>query len=332
MSASDPMRRWVDAFPEMLEEGWAAPLPDGYLLPPGRALLFGGMGGSGMAGALAAVLLEEEGTVALPWRNARLPRWLSPEDRFVLATYSGETWEARSMLEEALDRGIPTRVVASGGSVAARAIERGVPCFLVPGGLAPRASLPWLFAGVARAVRPDLLGEIAGVARSLRAERDAPPGGRHPDEIARSLHDRLPVLLPVGRAMEAVAFRWRNQILENAEQSCIVSPLPEMIHNEVMGWPWLARGGVPAAFVVLRGSGPLPEKEKRLLAALPGEAAALGLPFLEPPPAEAGGRGALLAEVFLGDRVSVELARMRGVDATPVALIERLRKAAAKEE
>ncbi|MDM7915793.1 MAG: SIS domain-containing protein [Candidatus Eisenbacteria bacterium] len=326
------MRKLVEAFPDMLEQGWSTPREAASRLEPGRILVFAGMGGSGMAGAVASSFLQEKGRPTLVWLDAELPGWIGPLDRLVLISYSGETWEALSLLREAIVRGVPTHAIASGGRLLEECRNAGVPVSTVPPGLPPRASLPYLLAAALRAVRAEAEEEITAAVALLRAEAASPPAGREPKRIAEAMGNRIPVLIPVGPSRAVAALRWRNQILENAKRSCFVSGLPEMAHNEVMGWASLAGSGVPASFWAF----PDPDREAprtaRLLEALREEAAASGLPFEVVAPAEASGLPGLLAEIFLGDRVSVELAEASGVDPVPVEAIRRLRAALAKEE
>jgi glucose/mannose-6-phosphate isomerase len=332
LSNRDPMRGWVSAFPEMLEEAWRVGIPSpSYPLDAGRSILLGGMGGSGMAGAIASVCLERRGSPAITCRDTALPKWLGSQDRFVLSSYSGQTQEALAMLREAIARAVPTRVIASGGPILSLCSEARVPVFKVPDGLAPRASLPWLLAGVLRATGgvDDL--EIAAAIRALRDEQKSNAPERDPVRIAEDLAGRLVCLLPFGSAMEIVALRWRNQILENAKQGSFVSPLPEMAHNEVMGWSWLRDAAIPLSFVILVEEWPLPSPWGGLVEALKEEAAGQGFPVRLVPPGPEGGLAGLLEQVLLGDRVSVELSERRGVDATPVAAIQRLRGAYGKE-
>jgi glucose/mannose-6-phosphate isomerase len=284
-----------------------------------------------MAGSLAAVQLRSHGAIASEWRDAAIPLWMGADDGLVLLSYSGETWEAMAMLEHALEQKVPCRVVASGGGIAARAEGLGIPVFRVPAGLAPRASLPWLLAGALRATGGADAEEINAVIALLRAERSSREPRRDPVRIAQLLRERMTCLLPVGTAMEVVGLRWRNQILENAKQAAIVSPLPEMAHNEIMGWPHYSELGVPIVFLVLVDRRPTEERLESVFRALKSEASRLSHPFemVTPPPAE--GLGAQLAQVYLGDRVSVELADQRGVAATPVDAIGRLRGEIRKE-
>ncbi len=327
----DPMRGWVESFPEMLEEAWSAPEPDRFALPPSRAILLAGMGGSGMAGALAAERLADDGRLGVPWRDPRLPGWIAEGDSLVLVSYSGETWETLALLDEGLARGLPIRAVASGGRLAERCATLGIPCFRVPSGMAPRASLPWLLAAVLRATGGAGAGEIHAAAEVLRADRASPEGGRDPISIASAIGSRIAVILSSGPGMETVAIRWRNQILENAKQAAFVSPVPEMAHNEIMGWGHMKGSGAPIALVFLVADD-TPSRVLRLVRALEEEGRGGGHPVTTVPPARASGFAGLLAQTQLGDRVSVALADRLGVAATPVDGIRRLRDRMGKEK
>ena len=323
--ASDPMRGWVESFPESLEEAWNTPLPEGFAHEgTGRIIVPCGMGGSGMAGAIAAVELARIGRPVVSWRDSGLPRWVGAEDALVLISYSGETWEAIALLDEAIERGVPARAVASGGRLAARCAEAGIPCLRVPQGMAPRASLPWLLAGVFRAAGGIDDALIRDASAALREDRDAGIPGRDPVHLAAALEGRIACLIPAGSDLEPIALRWRNQILENAKQAAFVSPLPEMAHNEIMGWRHLRDAGAPVTFIALIARSVAP-RTRETARALEREALDLGIPFIVVPPPRADGLAGQLAEVQLGDRMSVELADRLRVAATPVEAIRRLR-------
>lgn len=330
LAARDPMRGWVDSFPEMLEEAWGTDPPDGFSTSPSRITLIGGMGGSGMAGALIAPWLARMGRLVVPWGNPAIPGWVTDRDSIVIASYSGETWEAIALLEEGAARGLPLRAIASGGRLAGRCEDLGIPLFSLPVGMAPRASLPWLLAAVLRATGGMDDEGIRDAAAALRADRDLPPPGRDAAGIAGKIERRIPILIPAGSEMEPVAVRWRNQILENAKQAAFVSPLPEMAHNEIMGWAHLRVAEVPIIFVAL-DSREAPAPLHGILADLEDEARAHGHSFIAVPAPDAEGFAGHLAQAQLGDRVSVALADRLGVPATPVDAIRRLRDRMGKE-
>ncbi len=325
------MRGWVDAFAAMLREAARAPSPEGWRIEAGRSVLAAGMGGSGMAGLLASIHAQSKSQKVSAWRDPQLPAWVGSKEALLLISYSGETWEAEALLEQAIARSVPVRVIASGGRLAERAISERIPLFRVPEGLAPRASLPWLLVGALRALPEWDAAEAERAAAAVERDAGNPAAGRDAARIARDLEGRIPWILPVGSAMEAVALRWRSQILENAEMPCLVSPIPEMAHNEVMTWPSFRRLGLRPAFLVIAEGGPRDPRIAILLEALQAEAREAQHFFELIPPPEGSGLCAMLAQVQLGDRISVELAARLGVAATPVETIRRLRARCRKE-
>ena len=332
MSPSDPMRKIVASFPEMLEAAWAARVPRGLPLTEGRCCLLGGMGGSGMAGAVGASVLEDDRRLAVAWNHPAPPAWLDASDRAIIISYSGNTWETGRLFEACMARSVHLCVITSGGKLGERCHQKAIPLFTVPEGMQPRAALPWLLTGVLRAVGECSDERIASAVAILQAERASPSSERDPVAIAEEMEGRLVVFLPIGPVMEIVAKRWRTQILENAKQSALVAPVPEACHNEVMGWSWLRDSEIPISFFILSDPLRCTGIWESVISALEQEAQHSGHRLHRIAPHLSGGLAALLADLYLADRVSVELADRHAVAATPVAAIDRVRHAIGKDK
>jgi len=54
-------------------------------------------------------------------------------------------------------------------------------------------------------------------------------------KVADRIHDKIPIIYTTDRS-EAVAVRLRQQINENAKMLCWHHVIPEMNHNELVGW------------------------------------------------------------------------------------------------
>ena len=64
------------------------------------------------------------------------------------------------------------------------------------------------------------------------------PEGRPTDSakaLARALHGRVPVIAGAGLTTP-IAYRWKTQINENAKMPAFALELPELDHNEIVGW------------------------------------------------------------------------------------------------
>ncbi len=114
---------------------------------------------------------------------------------------------------------------------------------------------------------------------------------------------------------------------ENAKWHAFANRLPELDHNEIVGWegvdPMAADAPrLSAIFLCDRDSHPRERARIELTAKLI-EPHAAGVHLVE---TEGETRTArLLHAVALGDLFSLQLAALRGVDPTPVEVIERLK-------
>jgi glucose/mannose-6-phosphate isomerase len=295
-----------------------------------------GMGGSAIGGDLAAAIA---GPRALrPLRTVRDydPRPAGQDALVLCASYSGETEETLACFDAAGEAGAALVALTTGGTLAARAREAGVPVIGVPSGMQPRAAVAYMTVGAlecaaACGAAPSLGAEVEAAAGPLgeRAREWGPEAGA--DSLAKGLAVRLrgtmPVVYGAGRSA-AVARRWKTQLNENAEVAAVFGALPEADHNEICGFEHGARQA-PLAAVLLDdpdGHAGLARRVELTAGAL--EAAGIPVERVAAPgetPAEQ-----LLSQVLLGDLVSVYVAVLSGVDPTPVEPIERFKVALGK--
>jgi glucose/mannose-6-phosphate isomerase len=295
-------------------------------------MIVAGMGGSAIGGrlALGAIGPRLRRPLAIADGYA-LPGWAGRETLVLCSSYSGTTEETLSAYDDAVERGAPRIAATTGGPLAERARRDGVPVIPLPGGFQPRAAVGYsLVAALETAA-------LCGAAPSLREEVEAAaslaeglaqqwgPEGPEDGEakaLAGRLHGTVPVIAGAELAAPA-AYRWKCQVNENAGQPAFASALPEMDHNEAVGWPAAGEfGRFSAVFLEDPGNHP----RNRLRSELTAEQAAAGAVVVER--VTARGETAterLVSLVLLGDLVSLYLAVLRGVDPTPVDVIETLK-------
>ena len=323
----DPFRDQVATLPEQFR---TALRREGPAFPAGETVL-AGLGGSGMAAAFASLGLERTpfGVV----RDAVLPAATGARP-VVCVSCSGDTAETLSVFEAARARGAAVGVVTRGGELLRRAEAIDAPRVVVPGDLAPRASLGYLVRGVATlldAPAPDWEAAAEHVAATVTAwtvapEEDVPPAA----ELAWEFHGRLPLLLGEGSAGETLARRWAADLAENAEVPAVVWDLPEATHNSLM--TLTGRGQAPAAPVpVLLGRSRHPEHLRRR-AALLALLAERGTPVREVAAPHDDPRIETLAVAALGSWVSVFLAELSGVAAGDLSLMDAFKARLAATE
>lgn len=301
------------------------------------ALVVCGMGGSGVAGdVIRALYAPRLGVPVVVVKGPDLPEFCGPHALALASSYSGNTGETLACFEEALRRGCRVVAISSGGELAARARESGTGLVLVPGGLMPRAALGYLAlgslgaleaAGVVPPLAADLdeaAGELEILARRLGPGR--PAADNAAKLLATSIGERVPVVWGAEGIGSVAAARWKTQFNENAKVPSWAASMPELSHNEVVGWTEGA--GTGHFLVALRHEGESPDVAARFPVSIEiaGEA---GLDVEE---VWAAGRTALarlLTLVTMGDFASTYVAIARGFDPTPVEAIDRLKRSPA---
>jgi glucose/mannose-6-phosphate isomerase len=299
-------------------------------------LVVAGMGGSAIGGDLAlAVLGDRASRPILTVRDYALPPWITPEATVLCSSYSGNTEEALAVYEAAGALGTRRIVSTTGGRLAQLARADGVPVVPLPGGFQPRASVAYSLV-----VALEVAG-LCGAGQRLHTEIDVAAahaerlveewGPDSPDhslakELAHELHGTVPQIAGAGLTAP-VAYRWKTQINECAKTPSFSHALPELDHNEIVGWEGASELGRFSA-VFLDDSDLHPRVRQRMeltRGLITAEAASTYR-------VESVGEGRaerLVSLILLGDLVSLYLAVLRGVDPGPVVLIERLKAALA---
>lgn len=285
-----------------------------------------GMGGSAIGGDLARAALGDRLTLPLTTvRDYEIEPWTSPDRVVLCSSYSGNTEETLACFEAASAVGARRVVATTGGALGAAAREADVPIIPIPASLQPRAAVGYMFVAAAElaviaGASPAMRMEIDGAAAFLREERESLV--ERASAIAASLEGRFPVVY--GNDLTgAVGYRWKTQINENAKIPAFAHALPEMDHNEIVGWEsGGGADGFSAVFLLDADQHPRARQRMELTAELI-EPGAGSVQMLE---TEGPSRTArMLWAVMLGDLVSLFMAAQRGVDPSPVEVIEDLK-------
>jgi glucose/mannose-6-phosphate isomerase len=290
-----------------------------------------GMGGSAIGGDLAAAALGDRLTRPV-WviRGYELPSWVPADRASLCSSYSGDTEETLACYEASQALGVPTVVATAGGALADAARRDGVPVIGLPGTLQPRAAAGYMFVIAAEAAAwcgaaPGIRTEIDSSASHLEGVRDGIV--QRAEELAAAIEGTVPLIY--GCDLTApVAYRWKTQVNENAKWPAFSNQLPELDHNEIVGWQGVdvADPGAPrfsAVFLHDRDSHPRELQRVELTAALI-EPHAASVHIIETEGESPTER--VLHGVMLGDLVSLKLAEQRGIDPEPVEVIERLKE------
>jgi glucose/mannose-6-phosphate isomerase len=289
-------------------------------------LIVCGMGGSAIGGVLArAAMGDALNQPMLVYRDYELPPWTQPDRAVLCSSYSGETEETLAAFDAAEAVGATRYVATTGGRLADAAREAGVPVIGLPAGLQPRHAVGYGFTVACE------IAALIGVAQGMRTEIDTAAAHLEEDqgfivaqagEIAEQLAGTVPLIYGCELTVPA-AYRWKTQINENAKQHAFEHQLPELDHNEIVGWTPNG-GGQPFSAVFLGDSDQHPRQRERAdLTAKLIEPAAAAVVRVETEGETRVER--LLRAVQLGDLVSLHLAAHNGVDPGPIDIIDRLK-------
>jgi glucose/mannose-6-phosphate isomerase len=299
-----------------------------------------GMGGSAIGGDLLRAYSARFCTASVEVvRNYGLPAYVGPHTLLIASSYSGNTEETLSAYQQAKKRGASILAVTTGGTLLAWCQQDNNPAIVVPGGISPRAALgysfmPLLVAFERMGLIPDQSREIKSMYAALRKcakanTMDVPTADNPAKQLAKTLHRTVPVIYGGQDAFQPVAMRWRCQINENAKAFAHDMVVPEMNHNEILGWgnPVPVLKKFHAIYLLDSGYSPQTSKRfsvmKKIIAqTAQGESTV-----------QSYGSG-LLARMFsviaFGDFTSVYLAYLYKEDPTPIPAIDFLKQELAR--
>ena len=205
-----------------------------------------GMGGSAIGGDVARLLCKNELKVPMVVsRNYTLPGWANENTLVICCSYSGNTEETLAAFEHARDKGAQIVGISTGGTLSEKMAEFELDLVTIPGGLQPRAALafslvPMLFlmkqTGLIGSKTLDLLPDAAAFIASIRDRYGKQSEDNPTYSLAQRIYKTIPVIYGETDATGILAVRFKGQLSENAKMLAYCNELPEMNHNEIVGF------------------------------------------------------------------------------------------------
>ncbi|MCB0283605.1 MAG: bifunctional phosphoglucose/phosphomannose isomerase [Calditrichaeota bacterium] len=212
-----------------------------------KNILYLGMGASAIAGDLLNDVLFSELKVPLSViRGYSVPAYCNENTLIIASSYSGNTEETISAVNSAQDSGAQLIVLTSGGKLGELAEEQKLPYLKIPKGYPPRQALGYKFfslyhimgrAGLFSAYQQDT-SELKHFIKNEISKHDSTKHDGHilAQELAKTIHHKIPVIYSSAPHLNTVSKRWQNQLHENSKSLAFSNVLPEMNHNEIVGW------------------------------------------------------------------------------------------------
>jgi glucose/mannose-6-phosphate isomerase len=289
-----------------------------------------GLGGSGIGGSIVQNYVFDK--LKIPFfvnKDYSLPAFVNSKSLVIVCSYSGNTEETIMAMQQAIKKRATIVCITSGGKVAEMATKKNMDCILVPAGMPPRSCLGYSLVQILYVLLNfNLIGnnfekELKTTIKQMQECENATQ--KKAMIIAKKILGKLPVIYSAGN-FEGVAIRFRQQLNENSKLLAWHGVVPEMNHNELVGWRDEAQD---KAVILLRNQDDYErvqtrmEINKKIIKKHTStiiEIYSEGKSYLEQ----------AFYLIHLTDWISVLLADLRELDATEVKVIDFLKSSLAK--
>lgn len=321
------MHKVIAESPEQLERGLALAKNikvKGYF----KNFVICGMGGSALPGDILRSLNKINQIYI--HRDYGLPMTADENSLIICVSYSGNTEELVSALEEALKKKLKIICIASGEKVEEICKKNNIPLVKVPGGIEPRSATGYIFSALVKTLEnsgivKNMSPEILKTARKLKKINiSLEEEGK---ELAKNLFKKIPVVY-ASNQFKIIAKIWKIKFNENAKIPAFYNYFPELNHNEMAGYTKIKNQKLKIknfCAIILKDAGDNSRILKRMeLTAKLLSKNELKVEFINIE------EGSLLFKIFssllLGDWTSYYLALEYKTDPTPVKMVEELKK------
>jgi len=261
------MKQLIEAFPQNIVDATAIAKASTFQTPKNdiHNIVICGLGGSGIGAKIVSNWIQDEIQVPVVVNNEYvLPAFAGKNTLVIGSSYSGNTEESTSSINEAHAKGCHIIGITSGGNLASFCATNGYDCVIVPGGNPPRSALAFSVVQLLH-----ILAELGFTSAS------------HVDSMNKSailLANEIEAIQAIGKELaahlfgkvgvyyaetkyEGVIVRARQQFNENSKYLGWHHTIPEMNHNELVGWS----GGDARFAPVFFNTGDVhPRNQKRL--------------------------------------------------------------------
>lgn len=292
-------------------------------------VIFCGMGGSALAGDLLAGLKLKkaaEFSISVPaWthRSYGLPQDCNENTLLICISYSGNTEETISVLDEAKNKGIEIAGIASGGKLEDLFERNKTPWVKIPSGLPPRCALGYQFSALVKIlVGYGIIFQSSQEKLRLLGGQIDPASIENEAKIfCQKLNHKIPIIYS-SEENKILARITKIKFNENSKIPAFWNSLPEMNHNEMVGW---TKNLGPFSFIFLKDETDLPRIQKRMeFTARLIRKTGLPVDFVEMKGHDALER--MFWMLAFGDWVSYHLALFYGIDPFPVEIVEEFKR------
>ncbi|GAB4126125.1 MAG: bifunctional phosphoglucose/phosphomannose isomerase [Raineya sp.] len=235
------MQALIESFPQQLQKAIEIGRAQRVSPPqyPIHNVVIAGLGGSGIGGSLVESMVLPHLRVPISvCKNYDIPAFVGKNTLFIASSFSGSTEETLIALSQVKEAKVAC--ISSGGKLIEIAKEKGYDFVQIPNEApCPRAFLGYSFVQILFLLKNyGLLQddfEVCLEESVISLQEKKPLIHLEAKRLADIFYQDFPIIYADTRLGAAIT-RLQQQINENAKQLCHINIMPEMNHNELVGW------------------------------------------------------------------------------------------------
>jgi glucose/mannose-6-phosphate isomerase len=238
---NEKMRELTENFPNQVRE--SIEIADKSKLTAAKGIkniVISGLGGSGIGASIVSNWVYD--SCKLPITSNKgyfLPNYVKKNTLVICCSYSGNTEETMHVLDQAYKSGAKIVCISSGGKMIEFCKAYNIDYIQVPGGMPPRTCIGYSIVQLMQVltfnkfIPGKLFKQLIRIPDFLKKEEASIQ--KLSSKLCDKIFDKMPIIYGDER-FEGVVVRYRQQINENAKILCWHHVIPEMNHNEMVGW------------------------------------------------------------------------------------------------
>jgi len=324
LSQQKKVRQAILNFPEQFssgtDEGNLKKFPDSF-----DGAIICGVGGSALPGEILRMWLKKTGN-EFPMelhRNFYLPKTVNEKILIVCVSYSGNTEETISSLEQALEKSLSIACITSGGKIGEICQKKQLSFIKVPSGMMPRQALGYQFTALIKIlnyygfVSENFKSEVLSLNKKIRPA-DLEDQGK---KISRKLVKKIPLIYS-SRENMALARIFKINLNENSKTPAFFNYFPELDHNELAGFSFPQKN---FQVVILRDRDDFPKIKKQMeITAQLLKKRKIGVEFIEMNEEDVLSK--IFSNVMISSWASYYLAKAKKIGPWSIKIVDELKK------
>jgi len=294
------------------------------------SIVFCGLGGSAIYGDLLSDYLIDE--LQIPFKVVRgynLPSYTNDDTLVIISSYSGNTEETISCFKQAMKRNSSIVVITSGGKIWEEANKNKIPAIKIESGFQPRYALGLSFFSLLKLIQElGFTNEEKTFEKIIDLWRKRGEEYSKEKNVAVQFAEQLIGFIPViysSEFLSSAGYRFKSQINENSKLHAFHHILPEMNHNEIIGWESYQEKLFQAKVVYLLDKEYHPQNMKRF-SILKELLIKQKVEVLTLESNESDRKVRIMDLIFLCDWISFYISVLRGFDPSEIDFIHQMKK------